>query len=152
MFVRHLIGLSVLLIVTLPAAAGPPARLDAARPSQKELHQFHRLAWGRVAPNPGDEELLDRMARWLVYRLTWREIQDGREALTTNDLVSGFHKALPRIPNLAPPGQQAQQEAFQQTFAGAALPHLREVLKLDQPVAVRINAVRMLNRFIEVSP
>ncbi len=50
---------------------------DSDQPTQADFRSFRALISGRMpADSDNAREVLDKMCRWRVYRLTWREVQE----------------------------------------------------------------------------
>ncbi len=107
--------------------------------------------------NPKRKELMETNARWLVFRLTDRDLQEGRDGTMDQHMaenVFGESKVFPGIPVLKEPisadqkDQWDRQRIYVAEMAEVMLPHLKRVLKSDRPI-VRVNAARILARFLE---
>lgn len=165
-------GLGV-MILTLPAQAQEPTpgatasafkdeRLGSEKdkPTIDEVNDLARLVRGNDALKGDRKAVMQKMARWLVYRLTWVEIQEGREPnLTMVHLMEGegialnspeWNGALKAIPvrlsdNVA---IKDLQQKYLKEFLPIMVPLLQDVMKNRQVIA-RVNAVRLMHQFAE---
>jgi hypothetical protein len=131
---------------------------DKDKPTTTELNTFRHLTMGNLAPNAqGAQQVMDKMARWLLYRLTRLDVQEGRES-------GGIPQVLEELFSFAPTGAfprigkgEADQDEmtkrqykrqFVREFRIAATPHVRKLLQIKDLI-VRVNAARLLHRFAE---
>ncbi len=137
-----------------PFSEEPLLLRDAEKPTQKDFTEFRRFVSGASA-NPIDKALIAKMAKWLVYRLTWTEIQEGRDVITIDEVmkgnrrdqstVDGIERAIPLIPSRPPtdPDEKVKrdrQRVYLQEFTTAVRPPLREVMK--NRLIARVNGAR----------
>ncbi len=144
-----------------PFSDEPLLLRDAERPTAEDWQLLSRLWSGNAnAMAPPAQQMLPKMAKYLAYRLTWTEIQEGRDAVSISQAVSGttspnrdgILKALPIIPSQAPADEVAKQQfqqkiVYLQEYVKALLPPLREVLK--NRLIARVNAAMVLARLVE---
>ncbi|PWT80419.1 MAG: hypothetical protein C5B58_11680, partial [Acidobacteria bacterium] len=130
----------------------------ADKPTADEVRRFARMVRGQEAANA---QLLDKMSRWLLYRLTWVGVQEGREyggipaALEDlfGDMTKGTTGAFPRFGNTGGDPDEEAKLKLRREYAGelrkAMTPHVRKMLQHKDLVA-RVNAARVLHRFAEL--
>ena len=129
---------------------------DKDKPTPTDMRAFRELTTGKQPANtPAAQQVMDKMARWLLYRLTRLEVQEGRESGGIPQVLEelfGQTGAFPRISSVeADPEELARrqlQRQFVREFRIVATPHIRKLLQIKDPV-VRVNAARVLHRFAE---
>lgn len=148
------------------AAAAPGGfrggKLDAPAPSDKDQRDFQKMVRGQEDAPSGAErrkELFERVLRYLIYRLTWENIHDGRDQVTTRDImegtpgagVDGIFEAFPPLTFNRPsedPEETARrdrQRKYMNEMRGYATQYLREVLQ-NRLLIARLNAAIVLHR------
>lgn len=165
-----LVGLALCAQAQEPAPAKAPAsafkdeRLDPGdKPTDKELFAFGRLVYGRDDPATATaKQLMDKVSKWYLYRLTWREVHEGRDGSLGQIMeeVLGGGATTPQskfFPTIST-GSGADKEELerrdrQRAYAGrlraVAMPHIQKVME-NSLVPARINAVRFMVRFLEL--
>lgn len=155
-------------------AAKPPAagadfvdeKLDADEPDRKDVAQFNYLVLGRDSAPPLDSDqakkVIDANLKWYLNRLTWESVQAAREGSISaimEEILGGANNLPPSrvFPSLLAkkPGEDPDLEAARKRQRGYvvllckdALPKLQQLLRNKQLI-VRVNAVRVLERFAE---
>jgi hypothetical protein len=151
---RWLIGLVVSLGVVNPLPGAPPGKgplrlgSTADRLDTQEYYRFRDLNQGAQpivsfdpAETAANRAVLDKAARWYVYRLAWSEYQSGQGASGMHTLVEEALRQIP-LPRPRQPLSEEQQN-YLKVFGGLLQERVQEVLRDPQPI-VRVNAVRLL--------
>jgi hypothetical protein len=140
-------------------------RLAADELVEKDVREFAKMVRGADDPPVPPErrkELFDKVLRFLIYRLTWDDLHEGREKLTTRDLLEGsrtgtmdgIYKTFPPETYNRPAedtdeqAKRLRQQKYMVELRAAASPYLREVLK-NRLLVARLNAAIVLYRFAE---
>ena len=153
-----------------PAAGNPltffkGGRLSADEPNQKDLREFDKMVRGADDPPiTGDrrKELFDKVLRYLIYRLTWENIHEGLEPITTRDIMEGsrtgtmdgIFKAFPpptfnkQAEDPEEAAKRQRQQKYLAEMRGYATEYLREVLK-NRLLIARLNAAIVFHRLAE---
>jgi hypothetical protein len=138
---------------------------DNDKPSPQEQNEIQKLLLGSEDAPTGDRRktILDKGCRWFIYRLTWPDIQEGRDGSISQlmEEVLGGPNNIPRgrlvfsiskQPN--PDGEErarrTRQWAAVEVVRPLAIGHVEKVMELNPPIA-RINALRILDRLAELS-
>src|SRR5262249_48787327 len=108
------------------------------KPTAAEEQRFRRLKNGaEPVTGAGAQQLLDKMCRWLLYRLTLVAVQEGREYGGVpgvvedlfGDMQKGTTGAFPRFGNpQGDPDEEAKlklRREFATELRKAILPHVR---------------------------
>jgi hypothetical protein len=151
-----------------PETAFKGGRLSVDEPTDRDWRDYQKMARGQDDPQQGQQipaerrkELFDKIPRFLIYRLTWEEIHEGREKLTTRDIMEGSQgdygilQAFPLLITFNKPAQDPDEQAkrerqqkYMVEFRQAASGFLREVLK-NRLLVARLNAAIVLERFTD---
>jgi hypothetical protein len=141
-------------------ATGEPEgdiRLEAVKLDSTEQGQLQGLREGHKAVTEADKPLLDKAARWFLYRLTWVEYQSKQyqegvslnsDSVSMNSLVQEAYKNI-LAPDPKKPGIKFNnnQQQFIQEFSKPMLQHIKVVLT-KVPIA-RVNAALILAKMAE---
>lgn len=168
----------VLVGLTVPATAQeqeqpqpmPPrefrgGKLDAPVPSDRDQRDFQKMVRGQEDAPAGAErrkELFERVLRYLIYRLTWENIHDGRDTVTTREImegtpgagVDGIFEAFPpptfsrQADDPEEAARRDRQRKYLNEMRGYATHYLREVLG-NRLLIARLNAAIVLHRFAQ---
>lgn len=145
------------LAAQAPADSGDQ-RLPAEELKSQEKLRFDQLANGSQAVGPQDKPILDKAARWMVYRVTWTKYQERQpddgvsfaSAKSTYDvIVRDLYPHLivpdPKRPNWKPNDNQWQ---FMVQFTDSLMAAIDKVLENPRPIA-RVNAGLILLKVSE---
>lgn len=147
------LGLCALAGLDRSAAFGaPPTAILLGthddRLSPPEFYRYRDLLHGRrplqdadTAETKHNRAIMQKAARWYVYRLTWPDYQNGRGELGMSDVVQDACRQFPLASARRP--LTAEQVLFQQHFGAELRERLQDVLRDRQPI-VRINAARIV--------
>jgi hypothetical protein len=148
-----------------PLQAFRGGKLEAPVPSDKDQRDFMRMVRGQEdAPTDPKrrKELFEQVLRYLIYRLTWENIHEGREAVTTRDIMEGspggmadgIFKAFPP-PGFQRPAEDPEEAAKRERqrkylaeMRSYATHYLREVLQ-NRLLIARLNAAIVLHRLAQ---
>lgn len=141
-------------------------RLNADRPTDRDQRDYYRMVRGsdEEYPLPADrrKDLLVRVPRWLIYRLTWEEIHEGQDQYTIADIMKGTPEGLmDGILEAFPPAnfrsptedpvlteKRKRQQKYLDEFRPIAAEYLKEVLN-NRLLVARLNAAIVLHRFAQ---
>jgi hypothetical protein len=130
------------------------------KPDTADLSTLSALKDGRSQVSEKDRPVLNKTARWLIYRLTWVEYQEKKyqegaylesNRMTMNELVQQAYSFIPvpdprkKNPSLAP-----DQIRFMEEFSRPLVVHIKKVLQNPRWIA-RVNAAMILARIGECS-
>lgn len=138
-------------------------KLEAPPPSDKDQRDFLKMVRGQEdAPTNAErrKELFERVLRYLIYRLTWENIHDGRDQVTTREImegtpgagVDGIFEAFPpanynrQTDDPEDAARRERQRRYMNEMRGYATHYLREVLQ-NRLLIARLNAAIVLHRF-----
>jgi hypothetical protein len=133
----------------------------------QEQNEVGKLVRGQEDAPTGERRkaVMEKAARWYIYRLTSTEAQEGRDP---NGSISQIMEEVLGGPNGIPAGRlgfaiskqpnpdaeerarRSRQWGAIEAFRPIAIAHVEKVLELNPPIA-RINALRMLHRLAEIS-
>lgn len=144
-------------------------------PDRKTLGEFRILASGTEESPLKPEErrkIMEKMAFWLTCRLTWQEVQEGRDpSLTMEHLMEGVEGGpiilrtdlegksywdwngvfraipIPRANEDPKAPEVVRRRQFVKEFWPVMRPHLERIL-VNEWIMARLNAVRIVERFI----
>jgi hypothetical protein len=131
-------------------------RLTAPEVSPGEKTQLLNLRDGRGEVSEADKRLLEKAAKWYIYRLTHKEFQERRPpdgtsvgtGQSTYDILQRDLYPLIAVPDPTKPPLTDNQIKFMQAFTRALLDPIRKVLVNPVPIA-RINAAIVLAKLSE---
>jgi hypothetical protein len=135
-------------------------RLDAPKLDGADLSALTALREGRSSVTESDRPLLDKAARWFVYRLTWIEYQEKKyqegvslssDAMSMNQLIQQAYQFIPVPDSRRRTELNPQQLRYIQEFSRPLVVHIKKVLQNPKPIA-RINAAMILARLGEAGP
>src|SRR4051794_33971663 len=93
--------------------------------------RFRTLQNGKYEPplDESDKKLLDRMAQWYTYRLTWPDSLLDKKTLY--NIVDEAFRTIP-IPNDPEKPLPVPQQEFMKEYGKALVKHLRKVMQNDR--------------------
>jgi HEAT repeat protein len=121
-----------------------------------EKVRVQKIQLGTVSMADSDKRVLEKAAKWYIYRLTWPQFQDRippegqplSSALSVNNLLQDLFGLL-LLPDAKRSTQlSASQERYMQEFTAALIPPIEKVLQNSKPIA-RVNAAIALARLGE---
>lgn len=112
-------------------------RLDDQYKTKEVREALTSLTRGTTQPSDANREAIEVGAKWLIYRVTWPELQNKPEAM--DSVVKEYDRFLTEI-------QRGKgTEKFLQQFSRLSQSCLRQVLQNDRAIA-RVNGARILAR------
>ena len=158
-FARPLLACCLLALLVVPVGAqvrreSSDVRLVAPKIDDADRKAFQALHDGKQAVDEAGKKVLEKEARWLVYRLTYEEYQFKKlldspsDSITMKTLVDDAFKHIP-VPE--PSGKKPlkpEQQAFIREFAKPLIAAIKEVLDRHVPIA-QVNAGIILARLGE---
>jgi hypothetical protein len=140
-----------------PAADEQHIPVEELKPGDRD--RLGKLRDGRIEVTAGDQPILQRAARWHIYRLTWKKFQEREpddplnlsSGRSSYDLLQQELYPLLIVPDPrkgSPYRPTDNQQKYMQEFTKALIPPIEKVLKNPRPIA-RINAAIVLTKMSE---
>jgi hypothetical protein len=128
---------------------------EKASPTDRERRELRDLVNGRTrADTANGRGLIEKMSRWVLYRLTWVERPTDQDADSPHkhaslaqllDEIYSWNGVFPTLPD----PRRENRLVYLKELKAAMLPHLRILLQMRKEV-VRVNAARILHRFAQL--
>jgi hypothetical protein len=141
-----------LLLLAAPVARGQgqratDERLNATKLDDGDRRTLQNLAAGREECTDAHKALLDKAAKWFIYRLTYKENQYKSSPEAAGDTMANLVKDVSQYIVAATPQKSLNenQKKFMKAFADALVIHIKKVLINPVPIA-RVNAAIVLSR------
>jgi hypothetical protein len=147
----HALALFTLLAFAAGQDQHQPPRQWGGEEDRLQVEEYYRyrdLLLGKRSLNDASAaetelnlRVVQKAARWYVYRLTWPEYQRGDQGKSLNDLVQEACAQIPRRRQRQP--LTGAERAFLVELGGQLVKRSDEIGP-GQPVIVRLNAARIL--------
>jgi hypothetical protein len=131
---------------------------EKAKPTVAERREFRQLVSGRVrADSDESRRVIEKVSRWVLYRLTWvkepndQEAEPKREQVSLAQLMDEIfspYELFPAVPP-APDPRREVRLLYLKELKAAMLPDLRILLQTKKAV-VRVNAARILHKLAQL--
>jgi hypothetical protein len=124
-------GMLFLTVSAVSLKAQQDGRMEAVQPNPAEGTTLGKMRSGEIACDKTHAPLLEKTARYQIYRLTWPENQNRsvEGANTTagqsiNDLFRDFERSLPdyRVAQRKDPEKARNQKKFVEEYTHQAVP------------------------------